>query len=94
MLFFVFYLPSCLMCYYCHTENLIGNISSAIPDPPFLQEDGYIPADMAALMNGEAPSTYGSSSNQATQAVTGSGTQASVPLQQTLLLTTDEDTLD
>ena len=82
---------SCLLCYYCHTGNLIGNISNAIPDPPFLQEDGYIPADMAALMNGEAPPTY---SSQAIPAVTGSGTQASVPPQQTLLLTTDEDTLD
>ena len=69
-----------------HTENLIGNISSAIPDPPFLQEDGYLPADMAAaLMNGEAPPTNSSRDN--------SGMQVTVP-QQTLLLTTDEDTLD
>ena len=62
------------------------DISSAIPDPPFLQEDGYLPADMAAaLMNGEAPPTNSSRDN--------SGMQVAVP-QQTLLLTTDEDTLD
>ena len=82
----VYILYACDVLLLSHAENLIGNISSAIPDPPFLQEDGYLPADMAAaLMNGEAPSTNSSRDN--------SGMQVAVP-QQTLLLTTDEDTLD
>ena len=85
------------------TENLIGNISNALPDPPFLQEDGgYIPAaDMAALMNGEVPPTNSSSASGGQAAavptvVTSSGVPlVTAPPQRTMqLLTTDEDTLD
>ena len=60
-------------------ENLIGTISNSIPDPPFLQDDLMPPGlDLGALVNGEAV-------HQPADPV--------VP-ERTLLLTTDDDTLD
>lgn len=64
--------------FHVHVENLIGNISNSIPDPPFLQDDSLPPM---AFVNGELNHH-------------GHPPRIYTAPEQTLTLTTDEDMLD